>query len=74
MDSERDIDRHIGRQLRRRRKLAGLTQHQVALGCGVRFQQIQKYESGVNRLSAGRLWRLTQVLRVTPSYFFDGLG
>lgn len=67
------VDRHIGGRLRRRRKLMGMAQHQLAAALGVRFQQIQKYESGANRLSASRLWRLTQVLEVPIGYFFEGL-
>ena len=52
------IDEHLGRRLRRRRRLLGLTQHQLASACGVRFQQIQKYECAANRMSAARLWQL----------------
>jgi len=68
-----DIDVHIGKRVRRRRRLLGLTQQQVAGACGVRFQQIQKYECGANRLSAARLWRLARALEVPVAYFFDGL-
>jgi transcriptional regulator with XRE-family HTH domain len=68
-----DVDFHIGKRVRRRRRLLGLTQQQLALACGVRFQQIQKYECGANRVSAGRIWRLAQALDVPVSYFFDGL-
>jgi transcriptional regulator with XRE-family HTH domain len=67
------IDLHIGRRLRNRRKLLGLTQEQLAAACDVRFQQIQKYECGANRMSAARLWRLAQFLDVPVSYFYDGL-
>jgi transcriptional regulator with XRE-family HTH domain len=68
-----DIDIHLGRRLRRRRRLLGLTQQQIAAACGVRFQQIQKYECGANRMSAARLWRLAEALAVPVAYFFDGL-
>jgi len=68
-----DIDVHLGRRLRRRRRLLGLTQQQIADACGVRFQQIQKYECGANRMSAARLWRLAEALDVPVAYFFDGL-
>jgi len=54
-----DIDVHLGKRLRRRRRLLGLTQQQLAGACGVRFQQIQKYECGANRISAARLWQLS---------------
>ena len=50
------IDLHLGKRLRRRRRLLGLTQQQLASAVGVRFQQIQKYECGANRISAARLW------------------
>lgn len=68
-----EIDIYLGRQLRRRRRLLRLTQEQIAGACGVRFQQIQKYECGANRMSAARLWRLAQALQVPVGYFFDGL-
>ena len=69
-----DIDVHLGRRLRRRRRLLGLTQQQLACACGVRFQQIQKYECGANRISAARLWQLSEALAVPVGYFFDGLS
>ena len=68
------IDIHLGRRLRRRRRILGLTQQQLAGACGVRFQQIQKYECGANRISAARLWQLSEALEVPVGYFFDGLG
>ena len=67
------IDIHLGRRLRRRRRILGLTQQQLAGACGVRFQQIQKYECAANRVSAARLWRLSKVLEVAASYFYEGL-
>lgn len=69
-----DIDVHLGKRLRRRRRLLGLTQQQLAGACGVRFQQIQKYECGANRISAARLWQLAEALEVPVSYFYDGLS
>jgi transcriptional regulator with XRE-family HTH domain len=68
-----DIDLHLGKRLRRRRRLLGLTQQQLAATVGVRFQQIQKYECGANRISAARLWRLSEALEVPVAYFYDGL-
>jgi transcriptional regulator with XRE-family HTH domain len=68
-----DIDVHLGKRLRRRRRLLGLTQQQLAGACGVRFQQIQKYECGANRISAARLWQLSEALEVPVGYFYDGL-
>ena len=69
-----DIDVHLGKRLRRRRRLLGLTQQQLAEPVGVRFQQIQKYECGANRISAARLWQLAEALEVPVGYFYDGLS
>lgn len=69
-----DIDLHLGKRLRRRRRLLGLTQQQLAGSVGVRFQQIQKYECGANRISAARLWQLSEALEVPIGYFYDGLS
>ncbi|ODT63039.1 helix-turn-helix domain-containing protein [Phenylobacterium sp.] len=71
---ENNIDVHLGKRLRRRRRLLGLTQQQLAGACGVRFQQIQKYECGANRISAARLWQLSEALEVPVGYFYDGLS
>lgn len=68
-----DIDVHVGKRLRRRRRLLGLTQVQLAEAIGIRFQQIQKYECGANRITASRLYELAGALNVPTSYFFDGL-
>ncbi|MET4684013.1 transcriptional regulator with XRE-family HTH domain [Brevundimonas faecalis] len=68
-----EIDLHLGRRLRRRRRLLGLTQQQLAVQVGVRFQQVQKYECGANRISAARLWELAEALETPVSYFYDGL-
>lgn len=67
-------DFHVGKRLRRRRRLLGLTQQQLAEKVGVRFQQIQKYESGNNRLNASRLYDLSRALEVNVQFFFDGLA
>src|SRR5215813_5063132 len=72
-DSMDEIDVHLGRRLRRRRRLLGLTQQELAASCGVRFQQIQKYECAANRMSAARLWQLAEVLEGPVSYFYEGL-
>lgn len=69
-----DIDLHLGKRLRRRRRILGLTQEQLANSVGVRFQQIQKYECGANRISAARLWSLSEALEVPVNYFYDGLS
>lgn len=69
-----EIDLHLGRRLRRRRRLLGLTQQQVADVVGIRFQQVQKYECGANRVSAARLWQLSEALEAPVAYFYDGLS
>lgn len=69
-----DIDLHVGKRLRRRRRLLGLTQQELAGQVGVRFQQIQKYECGANRVTSGRLFDLSRALNVKVQYFFDGLA
>ncbi len=69
-----DIDVHLGRKIFARRRILGMTQKQLADTCGVRFQQIQKYECGANRVSALRLWQLADALDVPLTYFFEGLA
>ncbi len=68
-----EIDRHVGSRIRERRIMMGLSQQQMADMIGVTYQQAHKYERGINRISAGRLYEITQVLAVPISYFFDGL-
>ena len=72
--AENKIDRHVGLRLRSLRELNGLSQKGLAKKLGVSFQQVQKYESGANRLSASKLWVASWALKVEPSYFFEGLG
>lgn len=67
------IDLHVGRRLRRRRRLMGMTQQQLADQVGIRFQQIQKYECGANRITASRLFELSAALSIPVQYFYDGL-
>jgi len=69
-----EIDYHVGRRLRRRRRLMGYTQQSLAELVGVRFQQIQKYECGANRVSAARLFELAEALNVPVQYFYEGLS
>lgn len=68
-----NTDLHVGKRLRRRRRLLGLTQQQLAESIGIRFQQIQKYECGANRITASRLFELAVALNVPVNYFFEGL-
>jgi transcriptional regulator with XRE-family HTH domain len=69
-----DVDRHVARRMRERRIMLGLTQQQVAGMIGVTYQQAHKYETGLNRISAGLLHALAHALGVGPGYFFQGLG
>lgn len=69
-----DIDFHVGKRLRRRRRLLGMTQQQLAETVGIRFQQIQKYECGANRVSASRLFELAESLDVPVQFFYEGLS
>ena len=68
-----DTDLHVGKRLRRRRRLLGMTQQDLAVQVGVRFQQIQKYECGANRITSSRLYALSKALNVSVQYFFDGM-
>jgi transcriptional regulator with XRE-family HTH domain len=68
-----DIDRHVGSRIRERRIMLGLTQQQLADLIGVTYQQAHKYERGINRVSAGRMWEIARVLSVPVAYFFEGL-
>jgi transcriptional regulator with XRE-family HTH domain len=67
------IDLHVGKQIRQKRWLLGMTQQQLAQAVGIRFQQVQKYESGANRVSASRLWDLARALNAPVALFFEGL-
>lgn len=68
-----ELDRQLGLRLRRRRQLMALTQQQLAARVGVRFQQVQKYETATNRMSAVMIGRLAQALEVEVGYFYAGL-
>ena len=67
------VDVHVGKRIRHRRWLVGMTQQQLAERVGIKFQQIQKYETGANRVSASRLWDIADALDVQVSFFFEGL-
>lgn len=67
------VDVHVGKRIRHRRWLVGMTQQQLAQSVGIKFQQIQKYETGANRVSASRLWDIAESLDVDVSFFFEGL-
>jgi len=67
------VDVHVGKRIRHRRWMVGMTQQQLAEKVGIKFQQIQKYETGMNRVSASRLWDISEALSVPINFFFEGL-
>jgi transcriptional regulator with XRE-family HTH domain len=67
-------DRHVASRLRLRRREAGITQIILAQVLGVSFQQVQKTEDGINRISAGALYQLAMTLETPVQFFFDGLS
>ena len=67
------VDVHVGKRIRHRRWMVGMTQQQLAERVGIKFQQIQKYETGMNGVSASRLWDIADALSVPVSFFFEGL-
>jgi transcriptional regulator with XRE-family HTH domain len=69
-----DVDRNVGARVRQRRVMLGLTQQQMADLIGVTYQQAHKYEKGINRVAAGRLYQMARVLGVDIGYFFEGLN
>jgi transcriptional regulator with XRE-family HTH domain len=69
----RAFDAHVGQRVRLRRTLLGMSQERLGDALGLTFQQVQKYERGANRISAGTLYRLAQILDVPISFFFDGI-
>ncbi len=69
----RPLDVHVGRRVLVRRTMLGMTQTELAGSVGLTFQQMQKYESGMNRMGSSRLWELSGVLDVPVMYFFEGL-
>ncbi len=78
MSSDREsrpspIDVHVGSRIRLRRTLLGMSQERLGESLGLTFQQVQKYERGVNRVGASRLFDLSRVLDVPISFFFDDM-
>src|SRR4029450_10674595 len=65
------IDSYVGARIRRRRQLLGMSQERLAEQIGVTFQQVQKYEKGINRIGASRLQRIADVLHTSVSFFFE---
>ncbi len=72
-DSPDPIDVHVGKRLRDRRNLMGLSQEQLGNALGLTFQQIQKYERATNRIAASRLFELSRLLNVAVSYFYENM-
>ncbi len=68
-----DIDAYIGSRVRLRRMTIGVSQEQLGDALGLTFQQVQKYEKGQNRIGAGRLYRIAQILSTPVGYFYEGL-
>lgn len=67
------VDVHVGKQLRMRRVILGLSQETIGKAIGVTFQQVQKYERGINRVGSSRLYEFSKYLTTPVSYFFEGL-
>lgn len=66
------VDVHVGKRVRHRRWMVGMTQQQLGEIVGIKFQQIQKYETGMNRVSASRLWDIAEAMEVPVAFFFEG--
>ncbi len=73
-ETRQDVDRHVARMIRERRLELGLTQQQLAERSETIYQQVYRYERGLDRITAGRLHRIAEALGVGPAYFFEGLG
>lgn len=67
------VDRHVAARIRQKRNELNMSQETLADALGVTFQQVQKYEKGTNRVSAGRLFSISNLMDVDISYFFQGL-
>ena len=70
----RPVDAHVGGRVRDRRTLIGMNQEELGKHLGLTFQQIQKYENGMNRITASKLWVISRVLGRPISWFFEGIG
>jgi transcriptional regulator with XRE-family HTH domain len=67
-------DKHVGGQVRVRRRMLAMSQEKLGDAIGVRFQQVQKYENGTNRIGASRLQKIAHVLQVSVPFFFEGIA
>ncbi len=70
----RPVDAHVGGRVRARRTLIGMSQEELGEHVGLTFQQIQKYEKGMDRITASRLWQFSLILGQPISWFFEGIG
>ena len=68
------VDVHVGKRIRLRRTLLGMSQEQLGNALNITFQQVQKYERGANRVSASRLWDISQIIDVPINYFFEDMS
>jgi transcriptional regulator with XRE-family HTH domain len=66
------IDKHVGSRVRMRRMMLGMSQEELGDGLGLTFQQVQKYEKGLNRMGASRLQQISNILQVPVTFFFEG--
>ncbi|GJL91157.1 MAG: transcriptional regulator [Hyphococcus sp.] len=73
-DGPHPIDVHVGSRIKLRRMILGLSQESLGKALGLTFQQIQKYEKGVNRIGASRIFEMSQLLEVPVQFFYDDLG
>lgn len=73
-DKPHPVDSHVGSRVRLRRTMLGLSQEKLGEALGLTFQQVQKYERGVNRIGSSRLYELSRILDIPVSFFFDGLN
>jgi transcriptional regulator with XRE-family HTH domain len=72
-DVDRAVDQHVGSRVRMRRMMIPISQESLGDALGITFQQVQKYEKGVNRISASRLQQISQILQVPVPFFFEGV-
>jgi transcriptional regulator with XRE-family HTH domain len=71
--SPNPVDKHVGRRVRMRRMMIAMSQEKLGAALGVTFQQVQKYEKGMNRIGASRLQQISHILQVPVPFFFEGL-
>ncbi len=67
------VDAHVGQRIRQRRSLLGMTLQQVSDTAGIKFRQLQRYETATDRISASRMWDIAAAMGVPVSFFFEGL-